>query len=227
MKKHGLPATILIVDDHPANLDILVNILQDDYTLKISLNGARALDAAYSGEVDLIILDVMMPGMNGFEVCRRLKGDPRTSAIPVIFISALTDVEDEAFGFAVGAVDYITKPFSAAIVQARVKTHLALSDQQRHLEYAVRQRTRELEQSRFEIIRRLGRAAEFADQDTGPHVMRVSNYAYHIARAAGLSENRAQLIRNVAPLHDVGKIRVPQQILLKPGRLTDDEWIKV
>ncbi|MBJ6725493.1 HD-GYP domain-containing protein [Geomesophilobacter sediminis] len=224
MKTELKTETILIVDDLPANIDILVQILQPQYSLRVALNGPRALEVAQQEPVDLILLDVMMPELNGFEVCSRLKADPRTSAIPVIFVSALINVEDEAFGLGLGAVDYIAKPFSPAIVQARVRSHLALANQQRHLERSIRVRTRQLEESRFEIIRRLGRAAEFSDNDTGLHVVRVSNYAYLISKAAGLAEEEARLIRDVAPLHDVGKIGVPEHILLKPGALDDDEW---
>ena len=166
----------------------------------------------------------MMPAMSGFEVCTALKSDPKTTDLPVIFVTAHSDSDGESLGFKLGAADYIAKPFSPEIVKARVRTQLALSRQRHQLELLVRERTRELEETRLEIIRQLARAAELRDNETGLHVTRVSDYAYHIARATGLSEDHATLVRTVAPLHDVGKIGVPDQILLKRGGLTADEW---
>lgn len=122
-------ATILVVDDTPENIDILIGILGDDYKVKVAIDGPRALALVTKSRPDLILLDVMMPGMNGYEVCKLLKQEPLTSHIPVIFVTALSEIADEAQGFALGAVDYITKPVSAPVVKARVKTHLALYDQ--------------------------------------------------------------------------------------------------
>ncbi|MGL4836994.1 MAG: response regulator, partial [Shewanella sp.] len=132
-------ATILVVDDTPENIDILVGILGEDYQVKVAIDGPRALALVNKSLPDLILLDVMMPGMNGYEVCQRLKQAPLSCQIPVIFVTALADIADEAQGFALGAVDYITKPVSAPIVKARVKTHLALYDQQRLLEHQVKE----------------------------------------------------------------------------------------
>ncbi|MBO2558051.1 response regulator [Shewanella algae] len=217
-------ATVLVVDDTPENIDILVGILGDDYKLKVAIDGPRALALAQKSPPDLILLDVMMPGMNGYEVCKRLKQEPMTSHIPVIFVTALSEVADETQGFDLGAVDYITKPVSAPIVRARVRNHLALYDQKRLLEQQVRERTRELEQTRFEIIRRLGRAAEYKDNETGLHVIRMSHYARLLAQQAKLPDNFCELLYNAAPMHDIGKIGTPDAVLKKPGKLDAEEW---
>ena len=133
-------------------------------------------------------------------------------------------MEDERLGLELGAVDYITKPFSPPIVEARVKTHLALYDQTRELERMVRQRTDELVASRAQIIRRLGRAAEFKDNETGNHVLRMSHYARLIGRQIGLGEKTQEILFNTAPMHDIGKLGIPDSILRKPGKLTPQEW---
>ncbi len=218
-------ASVLVVDDTPANIDILVGILGDSYALKVAIDGPRALAIARKSPPDIILLDVMMPGMSGYEVCELLKQDPMTSHIPVIFVTALSEVTDETKGFELGAVDYITKPVSAPLVQARVRTHLALYDQKRLLEQQVRERTAELESTRFEIIRRLGRAAEYKDNETGLHVVRMSHYARLLAKQAGLSEAFCELLYNAAPMHDIGKIGTPDAVLKKPGKLNDEEWL--
>ncbi|MBF0417896.1 MAG: response regulator, partial [Magnetococcales bacterium] len=189
-------------------------------------------------EPDLILLDVMMPDMDGYEVCRRLKQDPRTRKIPLIFVTAKQETEDETYGLELGAVDYITKPFSPAVVLARVRTHLQLARARQELaranevlEERVRQRTEELhnknlelEETRLEIIRRLGRAAEYKDNETGLHVIRMSHYSRLLALAAGLDEKRVETLFQAAPMHDIGKIGIPDLILLKPARLSSDEW---
>ncbi|ABV85957.1 two-component system response regulator [Shewanella pealeana] len=217
-------ATVLVVDDTPENIDILVGILGGDYKVKVAIDGPKALALASKSSPDLILLDVMMPGMNGYEVCKRLKQEPLTNHIPVIFVTALTEVADETQGFELGAVDYITKPVSAPVVKARVKTHLALYDQKRLLEQQVKARTKELEETRFEIIRRLGRAAEYKDNETGLHVVRMSHYARLLAMQSGLPEHYCELIYNAAPMHDIGKIGTPDSILKKPASLDDNEW---
>ncbi|WP_374381827.1 HD-GYP domain-containing protein [Pseudomonas fluvialis] len=203
---------LLVVDDEPANLQVLRHILQDDYRLLFAKEGAKALELARREQPELILLDVMMPGMTGFEVCAQLKADPRTAMIPVIFVTALADVADEARGFALGAVDYITKPVSPPIVKARVRTHLSLV------------RVEELLQTRLQIVQRLGLAAEYKDNETGLHVIRMSHYAQILARAAGFSEARAEQLLHAAPMHDVGKIGIPDAILRKPGKLDAAEW---
>lgn len=215
--------TILVVDDVPENILILADILSGKYRVKAANNGKKALQIAFDTVPDIILLDIMMPCMDGYEVCRRLKEDPRTRGIPVIFITAMGEIEDETRGFALGAVDYITKPVSPPIVLARVETHLQLHDQNRALEKKVRQRTAELDNTRLEIIRRLGLAAEYRDNETGMHVIRMSHYSCIIARGMGMHETEINLILNATPMHDVGKIGISDKILLKPGKLDPDE----
>ncbi|MEE1895992.1 two-component system response regulator [Pseudomonas otitidis] len=203
---------LLLVDDEPTNLQVLRHILQDDYRLLFAKDGPKALELAGRERPALVLLDVMMPGMTGHEVCQQLKNDPATREIPVIFVTALADTEDEAKGFEVGAVDYITKPVSPAIVKARVRTHLSLV------------RMDELKRTRLEIVQRLGLAAEYKDNETGLHVIRMSHYSRILARALGWSEADCDDLLNAAPMHDVGKIGIPDAVLRKPGKLDADEW---
>lgn len=217
--------TVLLVDDTPENIEVLNGILSPHYKIRFATNGEKALQVARStSPPDLILLDVMMPGISGHDVCHELKADPRTRHLPVIFVTALGDVSDEKQGFALGAVDYITKPVNAPIVLARVKTHLALYDQQRELERLVRDQTQEISATRLEIIRRLGRAAEYKDNETGLHVIRMSHYARLLGAAAGLPEREVDTLFSAAPMHDVGKIGIPDSILRKPGPLDEAEW---
>ncbi|MCD2515008.1 two-component system response regulator [Massilia sp. G4R7] len=208
---HNLPL-ILAVDDEASNLQLLRQILQDHYRLLFAKDGARALDLARQERPDLILLDVMMPGMSGYEVCAALKANPHTASTPVIFVTALTDTADELEGFEAGAVDYITKPVSPPIVRARVRTHLSLV------------RTEELRASRLEIVQRLGLAAEYKDNETGLHVIRMSHFSRILGVALGMSEIEADDLLHAAPMHDVGKIGIPDRILQKPGPLDPDEW---
>ncbi|MBU2880405.1 two-component system response regulator [Psychrosphaera sp. B3R10] len=218
-------ATILIVDDTPENIDVLSGILKQDYKIKAALNGYLALKIAFSEhKPDLILLDIMMPEMDGYDVCRQLKSHPETSQIPIIFVSAKSDVHDEQMGFELGAVDYLSKPVSPPIVIARIKTHLSLYDQSRLLEKLVQDRTKELNDTRVEIIRRLGRAAEFKDNETGMHVIRMSLFTKILAKKLGKPDDWCELIYNAAPMHDIGKIGIPDRVLLKPGRLNPEEW---
>lgn len=223
MQKAHDKQTVLVVDDSPDNIDVLAGILSGRYNVKAAKNGAKAISLAIRFKPDIILLDIMMPDMDGYEVCARLKDDFRTRDIPVIFITAMDDANDEARGFSLGAVDYITKPVSPSVVLARLKTHLALYDQNRALEHMVRERTAELQDSRLEILRRLGRAAEFRDNDTARHIIRMSHYCEVLARAVGLSDQEANLILQATPMHDVGKIGIPDSILLKPAALTPEE----
>jgi len=205
--------TLLLVDDEPANLHVLRQILQDNYRLIFARDGQKALELSRETVPDLILLDVMMPGQSGYEICQALKQDPHTGKIPVIFVTAMSDSLDEAHGFDVGAVDYITKPVNPAIVRARIATHLTLV------------RTDELEETRLQIIQRLGRAAEYRDNETGRHVIRISHFSKLLAAAAGFSAHDADELFHAAPMHDIGKIGVPDKVLLKPGPLNDEEWI--
>lgn len=204
--------SLLLVDDEPTNLRVLRTVLQEQYRLLFAKSGEEALQLLEKEQADLILLDVMMPGLTGFDVCARLKANPLTCAIPVIFVTALKDEMDETKGFEVGAVDYITKPISPAVVRARVKTHLSLVQAQ------------ELKQTRLQVIQRLGRAAEYKDNETGLHVMRMSHYAQVLALAYGFSEQKAEDLLNAAPMHDIGKIGIADSILLKPGKLTVEEY---
>ena len=203
---------ILAVDDEASNLQLLRQILQDHYRLLFAKDGARALELARQERPDLVLLDVMMPGMSGYEVCASLKANPETAAIPVIFVTALTDTADELEGFEAGAVDYITKPVSPPIVRARVRTHLSLV------------RMEELRATRLEIVQRLGLAAEYKDNETGLHVIRMSHFSRILGIAAGMTEVEGDDLLHAAPMHDVGKIGIPDRILQKPGPLEPDEW---
>ena len=214
--------TILIVDDTPENITILSAIL-DEYNIKVANNGAKAIEIASRFKPDIVLLDVMMPGMDGYATLKCLKRDPNTRNIPVIFITAMREASDETRGFDLGAVDYITKPISPPVVKARVKTHLNLYNQNRSLEHLVSERTEELNESRLEIIRRLGLAAEYKDNETGMHVIRISFYCKTIATACGMSNEWVDLIFNASPMHDIGKIGIPDHILRKPGRLNAEE----
>lgn len=219
---------ILVVDDVASNIDVLNGILKDEFTVRAALGGEKALSLARgTPQPDLILLDIMMPDVDGYEVCRRLKADFSTQRIPVIFCTAMNEIGDETRGFELGAVDYITKPVNPALVRARVRTHLQLFDQKRHLIELVRKRTLELEETRLQIIRRLGRAAEYKDDDTGYHVIRMSHYSRMLALAAEVPEYRADLLFHAAPMHDVGKIGTPDAIMQKPGPLTAEEWVVV
>ncbi|MAC32743.1 MAG: two-component system response regulator [Haliea sp.] len=204
--------TLLLVDDEAINLQVLQGILGSEYRLLFAKNGQRALELSRSESPDLVLLDVMMPEMSGHEVCQMLKQDLATRNIPVIFVTALSDTDDEAQGFALGAVDYITKPVSPPIVLARVKTHLALVNYE------------ELRATRLSIVQRLGRAAEYKDNETGLHVIRMSHFARLIALAAGYSREWADNLLNTAPMHDVGKIGIPDAILQHPAALDAAQW---
>ncbi len=223
MKLGSEKYTVLVVDDTPSNIDVISGVLSKEYNVKAATNGMKALSLAESNPPDIILLDIMLPEMDGFEICSLLKDNPKTKNIPIIFVTAMNDLTDEAHGFELGAVDYITKPISPPILLARVKTHLQLYDQNKALEKKVLQRTLELNESQLQIIRRLGLAAEYRDNETGMHVIRMSYYCKIIAHAYGMSDEDTNLILNAAPMHDVGKIGIPDSILLKPERLNDEE----
>jgi len=206
---------LLLVDDEPTNLQVLRHILQADYRLLFATDGERALQVAREQRPDLVLLDIMMPNLDGYAVCRALKANAATASIPVIFITALTDSQDETAGFDAGAVDYITKPVSPPVVRARVRTHLSLV------------RLDELRETRLQIVQRLGRAAEYKDNETGMHVIRMSYFAQLLALAAGCSPAWAEDLLNAAPMHDVGKIAIADRILAKSGALDSHEWSEV
>lgn len=225
--------TILIVDDLAENIDVLVALLQDDYEIKIAINGPKALDIVCSSSPpDLILLDIMMPGMDGYEVCQRLKENKQTKDIPVIFISALSQEINEEKGFKLGALDYITKPFSPSIVRARVQTHLQLKSHQDHLQELVSQRTEELELTQEATIESMAVLAEYRDPETGGHIRRTQNYVKRLAQelsnnpryTPSFNDEYINLLYKSAPLHDIGKVGIPDDILLKPGKLTNEEF---
>ena len=209
---HDQRPRLLLVDDEPTNLQVLRHILQADYRLLFATDGERALQVAREQRPDLVLLDIMMPNMDGYAVCCALKADAATASIPVIFITALNDSQDETAGFDVGGVDYLTKPVSPPVVRARVRTHLSLV------------RMEELRETRLQIVQRLGRAAEYKDNETGMHVIRMSHFSQLLALAAGCSPAWAEDLLNAAPMHDVGKIGIPDAVLRKPGPLDADEW---
>lgn len=218
--------TILIVDDTPENLEILSGVLRPFYKVSAALDGYSALDIALKeSKPDMILLDVMMPGLNGYEVCERLKAHPATMNIPVIFVTAMNETQDEKRGFELGAVDYISKPINPTLVLARIKTHLALYDQNRELDRRVRERTEELEKTRLDVIQILGRAAEYKDNETGMHVIRMSHYSRLLAEAvAGEANGWTDRVFQASPMHDIGKIGIPDHILCKPGKFDPEEW---
>lgn len=204
---------ILIVDDEPQNLAAMRQVLRDQYRLVFARNASEALSAAIKHRPKLILLDIQMPGMDGYATCRQLKEDPRTEAIPVIFVTSLSEVGNEMLGFEAGAVDYITKPYSAPIICARIRTHLSLVQ------------ASQLETSYRDAIYMLGEAGHFRDSDTGVHIWRMAAYASQLARACGWSADACRQLELAAPMHDTGKLGIPDSILCKPGKLDDDEWV--
>ncbi|WP_129674389.1 two-component system response regulator [Candidatus Chloroploca sp. Khr17] len=231
--------TILIVDDAPENLTILGELLMPYYQVRVARSGIRALQVAASApQPDLLLLDVMMPEMDGYAVLTRLRDHPATRSIPVIFVTAMDSVEDESHGLELGAVDYITKPIRPAIVLARVRTHLELkqardwlANQNACLEAEVARRMRENQLIEDVSIRALAALAEVRDPDTGNHLRRTQIYVQVLANALAthprfadaLSQPCRDLLVKSAPLHDIGKVGIPDHILLKPGRLTPEE----
>lgn len=205
-------STVLIVDDEPINLEVLESILETEHPVIAARSGADAIAAARRHRPGLILLDVRMPDLDGLEVCCRLKADPLTESIPVIFVTSLDEISDEATGFAVGAVDYLVKPVSAAIVRARVRTHLSLT------------RATDLERAYRDAIHMLGEAGHHNDTDTGVHIWRMAAYSRLLARSIGWSPEECQLLELAAPMHDTGKIGIPDRILRKPGPLDPQEW---
>lgn len=203
---------ILVVDDEPINLDAMRLALGAVHKLIYARDGGSALEAIARHKPSLVLLDIRMPGMDGYEVCRAIKANPATEYLPVIFVTSLSDVGDEARGFEAGGVDFIVKPISPLVVRARVQTHLSLVKHSR------------LERSHRDAIYMLSEAGHFNDNDTGVHVWRMAAYSAELARAAGWSVESCRLMELAAPLHDTGKIGVPTHILAKPGPLDDAEW---
>jgi putative two-component system response regulator len=235
---HARP-TVLVVDDTPQNIALMRDLLQVRYQVKVAVSGERALRICGTAPPDLILLDVVMPGMDGHEVCRRLKADPVTREIPVIFLTSRNDDGDEQVGLDLGAVDYLVKPISPAILEARVRNHLMLKaasdvlrDQRAVLARQVAQRTAEIQQLQDTMVMMLASLAETRDNETGNHIARTQHYVRTLAEAlrhdprhaSQLTPEAIDLLFKSAPLHDIGKVGVPDSILLKPGRLTPDEF---
>ncbi|MCB2225180.1 MAG: two-component system response regulator [Desulfarculaceae bacterium] len=224
--------SVLVVDDTEANVDILVDALGDLYEIMVAMDGESALETVEEEPPDLILLDIMMPGMDGYEVCGRLQADPRFRSIPIIFLTALTEVENKTKGFELGAVDYITKPFEVREVQARVHNHLDLKMHRDHLDQLVAMRTREVEVTQDITIHSLASLAETRDNETGKHILRTQRYVRALASrlsdhpkfAEALRGDTVELLFKSTPLHDIGKVGVPDAILLKPGKLDDGEF---
>ncbi len=225
-------AKILIVDDVPNNREIIEHALEEKgYDIVQAPSGEVALKITPRSRPDLILLDIMMPGIDGFETCKRLKEDEATRDIPVIFITARGGDQDILKGFHLGGVDYITKPFKDEEVRARVKTHVNLQKvrktlgiQNKVLKKKVEERTKELSDTRLEIIYRLGRATEYSDKITGSHIMRISKFCGLLGHACGMNDEEVGLLIHASPMHDVGKIGIPDSILLKPGKLDSKEF---
>lgn len=231
---------VLVVDDTPDNLSLMSSLLKPTYQVKLANNGIKALQLAQADTPpDLILLDIMMPEMDGYEVCRELKSNARTRDIPVIFLTAKVEVEDERLGLALGAVDYITKPVSPPIVLARVETHLSLKraadflrDKNAYLENEVQRRSQEITAIQDVTILAMASLAETRDPETGNHIRRTQNYVKALATQLRKDERYSDIITDAfidllyksAPLHDIGKVGIPDRILLKPGRFTTDEF---
>ncbi|MDF3014575.1 MAG: rpfG 8 [Cellvibrio sp.] len=234
-------AIILVVDDTPDNLTLMSGLLKDNYRVKVANSGERALKIAQSETPpDLILLDIMMPEMDGYEVCRRLKADTKTRDIPIIFLTAKTEVVDETHGFELGASDYITKPISPPIVLARVETHLAikrmqdfLKDKNTFLASEVNKRTAEIMAIQDVTINAMASLAETRDNETGNHIRRTQRYVKALAEKLRFNPRFAHFLNDdktievlfkSAPLHDIGKVGIPDRILLKPGRFEPEEF---
>lgn len=222
---------ILVVDDMTANVKLLTEILEKQgYHVRAAINGEMALQSIALKAPNLILLDIKMPNMNGFEVSRRLKNDSSTQAIPIIFISAMHETKDKLNAFRAGGQDYMTKPFANEEVIARVRTHLELYDYQQNLEQKIQEGTHEIqllnneiEETQGEIIAMLGATIEERSNEAGQHVVRVAEYAHLLAKFYGVDKETCELIRKASPMHDIGKVAIPDNILNKPGALTIEE----
>lgn len=232
--------TILVVDDTPANLSLLTHLLNEKYRVKLANKGLKALEFANTMPPDLILLDIMMPEMDGYEVCRRLKANEKTKDIPIIFLTAKNEIEDEELGFLLGAVDFIHKPISPPIVLARIQTHLEikvwhdfLQDQNVWLQKQVEKRLTEINDLQYATICVMTSMAEFRDETTGHHIRRTQNYVLMLAKELSklphykslLTPSYIEKMSKSAPLHDIGKISIPDDILLKPGKHTPEETV--
>ncbi len=233
METNFLKAKILIVDDEKANVLLLEDILENEgyVNFKSMLDSRNALDMYKKFRPDLVLLDLNMPYLDGFQVMEQLKELEKDSYAPVLVLTAQADRNTRLRALALGARDYIEKPFDITEVTQRILNmleirllHNQVRDQNQLLEEKVRLRTRELEETRQEAILRLGRAAEYRDNETGMHVIRMSRLSARLAKEIGLNYEECQLMLQASPMHDVGKIGIPDEILLKPGKLNEKEW---
>jgi len=230
---------ILVIDDEERNLRLMQAMLTPmGYQIETVGSGREGLEQAYQDPPDVVLLDVMMPGMDGYEVARRLRADDRTRRIPLVMVTALSSVEDRIRALNAGADDFLSKPFDKAELHARVRSLLKvkayndhMENYQQILEQAVAEHTQKLQQAlkalkqaSLETIFRLCKASEYKDEDTGAHIKRMSNYSAAVARSLGLKEKNVERILYAAPMHDIGKIGIPDKILLKPGKLDPQEW---
>jgi len=216
---------ILAVDDTPASLKLLADLLAEEgYQVRAALSGELALNAAINNPPELILLDICMPGMDGFEVCRQLKANPKTQGIPVIFVSAISETVEKVQGFELGAVDFVTKPFQREELVARVRTHLEFNRLRNHLEEMVVERTLELRENLLDFVTAIAATIEARDPYTAGHQRRVANLATAIARELQLPAEQIEGLKLAGVVHDIGKIRVPAEILCKPGRLDELEF---
>ncbi len=233
LPQEPLKPVVLAVDDAPENLHALIEVLKGDYNIIAAKTGEKAMAiCSKTPKPDIILLDVVMPEMDGYEVCRQLKANSKTETIPVIFVTSLTEAGQEAQGLSLGAVDYITKPIIPEIVKARVGNHLYLKRHRDHLEILVAERTREIALIKEVTIESLATLTECRDPETGGHIMRTKNYVKALATRASLDyhftgqldPNTIDLLYLSAPVHDIGKVGVPDTIMLKPGKLTPEEF---
>ena len=222
-------ARILAVDDDSDLLALMAKALGADYDADTASDAGSAIEKAFaSPQPDLILLDVEMPDVSGFEVCRALKGEPATCDIPIIFLTGKTEAQAQVEGLELGAVDYVMKPINAKVLKARVRLHLALIDRRQELERLVKERTEQLERTRTELIKRLGRAMQMHESSAvGNRVMRLSHYAKLIAQAAGAKPQICEMMMIAAPLHDVGKLGIPSEILQKREKLSAPDWERI
>lgn len=219
---------MLIVDDTPESVWMLAGALKNFCTIQVASSGEAALETLERNPLpDIVLLDVQMPGINGFEVCRRIKASPRTDSIPIIFVTSTIDPMDESRGLRLGASDYIHKPFSPDIVRVRVMNTVEIKRYKDNLHTLVQRKTRILRKTQLSTILALADVAEWRDPDTGEHIKRTQSYVECIARTLAkhpkyvseLTPQTIELMCMCAPLHDVGKVSIPDSILLKPGKL--------
>jgi len=219
---------ILVADDSEDIRNLFGAMLKNNYEVRFATNSDETLAEADTDPLpDLILLDVEMPALNGYEVCARLKGNPALAHIPVIFVTSRSDPKDQARGLLVGAVDYIVKPISGPITLLRVRNHLALADQRRALEDQIAARTEELQETRLDLIRRLARAMEFREGGLSNRVLRVGEYVALLSEALGLKGRVVEILSQAAALYDIGKMGVPEHILKKSDALVEKEWEEV